>query len=175
MTILLRAATPEDAEAVMRLHLRCHEEAYGRHLPPEFFEMRRRTLVSRVESFRGNLLAGRIPMLAYDDDGLVGVAGAGPARDADAPTALELHWIYTLARVHGRGAGQLLLDALIGADAAFLWVLEDNPRAQAFYAKNGFVVDGARKLMPPEWHSLPEVRMVRGATGQVVPSATLAG
>lgn len=83
--------------------------------------------------------------------------------------------IYTLARVHGSGAGQLLLDALIGADAAFLWVLEDNPRAQAFYAKNGFVADGARKLMPPEWNSLPEVRMVRGVMGPAVPSATLAG
>lgn len=147
----------------MRLHLRCHEEAYGRHLPPEFFAMRRETLPGRVDNLRKGIAAGHVPTLAYDGGGLLGVAGAGPARDADAPAELELNWIYTLERAYGSGAGQLLLDAVIGKQAAFLWVLEDNPRAQAFYAKNGFVLDGTRKLLPPEWHSLPEVRMIRPA------------
>ena len=85
---------------------------------------------------------------------------------------LELRWIYTLERVHGSGAGQLLLDAVVGREAAYLWVLEDNPRAQAFYARNGFALDGAAKAMPQEWHRLPEVRMVRGPVQQ--PSTTLA-
>lgn len=165
MTILLRPATDDVAEDVMRLHLHCHEEAYSRHLPPEFFAMRRETLPERVETLRKGIAAGHIPMLAYDDEGLVGVAAAGPARDADAPAPVELGLIYTLARVHGSGAGQLLLDAVIGKQAACLWVLEDNPRAQAFYAKNGFALDGARKLMPAQWSSLPEVRMVRTGVG----------
>jgi ribosomal protein S18 acetylase RimI-like enzyme len=173
MSILLRAATDEDAEAVMRLHMRCHEEAYGRHLPPEFFEMRRNTLDGRVETLRKGIAAGHIPTVAYDAAGLVGVAASGAPEDPEAPAPLELRMIYTLDRVHGSGAGQMLLDALIGAEAAFLWVLEDNPRAQAFYAKNGFVADGTRKLMPPDWHNLPEVRMVRAAVGGS--STTLAG
>lgn len=154
----------------MGMHLQCHEEAYGRHLPAEFFAMRRATLPGRVENFRLSVAAGDVPMLAYDGRGLVGVAGS--ARDGDAPVHLELRWIYTLERVHGSGAGQLLLDAVIGAEAAYLWVLEDNPRAQAFYARNGFVFDGAAKAMPPEWHRLPEVRMVRGPVPQ--PWTTLA-
>lgn len=156
----------------MRMHLQCHEEAYGRHLPPEFFAMRRASLPGRVENFRAALTAGDIPMLAYDAGGLVGVAGSGAARDAGAPVGLELRWIYTLERVLGCGVGQLLLDAVIGMRAAYLWVLEDNPRAQAFYARNGFAFDGAAKAMPPEWHSLPEVRMVRGPVQR--PSTTLA-
>jgi GNAT superfamily N-acetyltransferase len=149
VTISLRPATPDDAEAVTLLHLQCHEEAYGRNLPPEFFVMRRSTLQDRT--------------VAYDDDGLLGIVNSGPARDDDAPAATELFMIYTLKRAYGSGAGKMLLDSAIDNQAAFLWVLEDNPRAQAFYAKNGFVLDGTRKLLPESWHSLPEVRMVRPA------------
>ncbi len=78
---------------------------------------------------------------------------------------VELQVIYTLRRVHGLGVGQALVDAVIGNSAAFLWVLEDNPRAQAFYRKNGFQPDGTRQLLPPDWHELPEIRMVRAAVG----------
>ena len=74
--------------------------------------------------------------------------------------------IYTLEWVHGRGAGQLLLDAVIGSKSAFLWVLADNPRAHAFYAKNGFALDGATDLMDETWHRLPIVRMVREALAE---------
>lgn len=175
MTVLLRAATPEDVEAVVRLHLQCHEEAYGRLLPPEAFERRRVSLPERIAWLREFMAAGNIPTLAYDDDGLLGIANAGPARDDDAPVSTELLMIYVLQRAHGGGAGQQLLDAVIGGEAAYLWVLEDNPRAQAFYARNGFAFDAARKLLPESWYQLPEVRMVRGAMGPAVPSTTLAG
>ena len=160
---MLRPAALDDAEAVMRLHLQCHEEAHGRHLPPEFFAQRRESLPARVDSFRKAMAGGNIPTLAYDGGALVGVAGSGPARDKDAPVGLELRWIYSLERVHGSGAGQALIDAVIAKQAAYLWVLEDNPRAQAFYARNGFAFDGTRKVMSQEWHSLPEVRMLRTA------------
>lgn len=153
----------------MRLHLQCHEEAYGRHLPPQFFAMRRDALPERIIWLRESMEAGSIPTLAYDAGGLVGIANAGPARDGDGPAGTELFMIYILARVHGSGAGQRLLDAVIGTEAAYLWVLEDNPRAQAFYARNGFALDGERKLLPETWYSLPEVRMVRGT---VQPAST---
>ena len=161
MTISLRPATVDDAEAVMLLHLRCHEEAYARLLPEEFFIQRRATLADRVGRMRETIAAGPVPTLAFDGEGLMGIVNSGPARDEDAPAGLELYMIYTLARTHGSGAGQALLDAAVGDAAAFLWVLQDNPRAQAFYARNGFVMDGSRNLLPPSWHELPEVRMVR--------------
>ena len=161
--ILLREATDDDADAVMRLHMRCHEEAYGRHLPAEFFQMRRETLPGRIDSLRKTIAAGHIPTVACDEQGLVGVAAAGDSEDPRAPVPLELRMIYTLERAYGSGAGQLLLEAVIGSQAAFLWVLAENPRAQAFYVKNGFALDGATDLMDEAWHRLPVVRMVRGA------------
>jgi ribosomal protein S18 acetylase RimI-like enzyme len=95
----------------------------------------------------------------------VGIASARDAPEEDRPCEVQLQVIYTLRRVHGLGVGQALVDAVIGNSAAFLWVLEDNPRAQAFYRKNGFRPDGTRQLLPPEWHELPEIRMVRTAVG----------
>lgn len=165
MTISLRQATPEDAEAVMTLHMRCHEEAYGRHLPAEFFDQRRAGLAARIENFRDETALSTRTTLAYDDGTLVGLAGGGTPREGNegVDVELELNWIYTLERAYGSGAGQLLIDSVLGDHSALLWVLEDNPRAQAFYAKNGFVADGTRKLLPKSWHYLPEIRMVRPA------------
>ncbi|RAN79579.1 hypothetical protein B5P43_13900 [Bacillus sp. SRB_336] len=171
MTIALRPATTDDAEAVMTLHLCCREEAYGRHLPPEFFAMRRDTLPGRVANLRKAIAAGRAPLLAYDDEGLLGLSAGSPAQHPDEPVPVELYMLYILSRAYGGGAGQLLLDAVIGREAAFLWVLEDNPRAQAFYARNGFVMDGACDVLGDDWHNLAEVRMVWAAQPESAPAA----
>lgn len=56
--------------------------------------------------------------------------------------------------------------AAIGDSPAYLWVVESNPRALAFYVKQGFRPDGKRRQLPPEWESLPEFRMVRSASPQ---------
>jgi GNAT superfamily N-acetyltransferase len=162
----LRRATPDDAEAMVRMHLAAWRESYGQLLPEEFFAVREAELPARILRQRDYLLGPAKPQLAFDDGGrLVGMAVSGPRRDPDGPCALELHMLYTLRRVYGTGVGQALVDAVLGQDPAYLWVLEDNPRAQAFYRKNGFVPDGARQLLPPEWYRLPEIRMVRPAVG----------
>jgi RimJ/RimL family protein N-acetyltransferase len=41
-------------------------------------------------------------------------------------------------------------------------VAEGNPRAQAFYQRNGFVFTGARDTIE-DWEGLAEVRMARPA------------
>lgn len=103
-------------------------------------------------------------LVAVDAEGeVVGMATAGVTRDADAPTAWELYSINTVAATHGSGLADRLLDAATGARAASLWVLGTNARAQAFYRRHGFVVDGATKTH--EGSGLPEVRMVRGPSG----------
>jgi len=61
----------------------------------------------------------------------------------------------------GSGIAAALLRAAIGDAPAFLWVLEENPRARGFYAKMGFVADGAVQALPAEWNGAREVRMVR--------------
>ena len=166
MEFTLRPATVDDVEPLTRMHLAAWRESYGHLLPEEFFTFREATMNSRIEWQREALAGSYRPVLAHDADGsLVGIASAGQSRDEDGPCDVELQMIYTLRRVHGLGVGQALVDTVIGNSAAYLWVLEDNPRAQAFYRKNGFQADGKRQLLPPEWHELPEIRMVRSAVG----------
>ncbi|MGA0567198.1 GNAT family N-acetyltransferase [Rathayibacter sp. KR2-224] len=92
---------------------------------------------------------------------IVGWASAGPARDEDGPVQRELHGIYVLRDHHGTGAAQRLLDAALGNSPAFLWVLVDNPRARAFYRRNGFVPDGTTKVDTFGGEPAAELRMVR--------------
>ena len=62
---------------------------------------------------------------------------------------------------HGSGLGQRLLDTAIGARAAYLWILNENPRAERFYVRNGFEPDGTSMLCGPSWHFRPMFRMHR--------------
>jgi GNAT superfamily N-acetyltransferase len=73
----------------------------------------------------------------------------------------ELVVLYVEAAWRGRGIAEALTAAAIGEHPSQLWVLEENPRAQAFYAKAGFVADGGMEDLPPEWNGAREIRMVR--------------
>lgn len=164
MDYRIRRAVAEDAEALVRMHTLAHEECYGHLLPPAFFAARRASIPERVERRRPSLQGPEPRIIAEDAGGeIVGFADAGPGQDADRPGELELSAIYTLNRTYGSGLGTALLYAAIGNSAAYLWVLDDNPRARAFYAKHGFQPDGERKLMPAEWSELPVIRLARVA------------
>ncbi|MBT2515370.1 GNAT family N-acetyltransferase [Arthrobacter sp. ISL-30] len=167
MAFTLRPGTVDDAETMVRMHIMSWRESYAHLLPEEFFAEREANIGAQIERQRTSNLGSAVPLLAHDDDGcLVGIAAAGPGRDEDSPHLLELYMLYTLRRVHGAGVGQALVDALLSGEAAYLWVLEGNPRAQAFYRRNGFEPDGKRQLLPPRWYELPEIRMVRPAVGR---------
>jgi GNAT superfamily N-acetyltransferase len=171
MDYQLRQATPEDAKAVVLMHTLSHEECYPDLLSPAFFAARREAIPERVDRRRTYLDVPHPRIIALDaNDEVVGLADAGPGRDGDGPVPLELYSIYILARAQGRGLGAALLGAAIGESPAYLWVLEGNPRAQAFYRRHGFRPDGRRGLLPPEWESVPEIRMVREGR-EPVPSA----
>lgn len=162
MDYRIRQATSRDAEAVVLMHTLAHEECYSDLLPPEFFTARRASIPERIERRRSYLAVPEPRLLALDPNGnVVGLADAGPGRDQDQPHGLELYCLYTLRHTYGTGLGSALLHAAIGQSPAYLWVLEDNPRARAFYGKSGFRPDGAHKALPPDWCGLPEIRMVR--------------
>lgn len=99
-------------------------------------------------------------MVAVVADHVVGFAWTAPSCDKPRVRGLELVGLYLLAAHHGAGLGQALLDSAIGDQPASLWMAEDNPRARAFYVRNGFTPDGARKV-EPAWEDLTEVRLVR--------------
>ena len=99
---------------------------------------------------------------ATDEDGtIIGLATAGVTRDDDAPTPWELYSIHVTAAQQGRGVADDLIRAVAGSgdgDAA-LWVLAQNTRAQRFYRRHGFTVEGASAV--DEFTGGRRIRMVR--------------
>ncbi|NOJ61529.1 MULTISPECIES: GNAT family N-acetyltransferase [unclassified Arthrobacter] len=161
MTVTVRRATPDDAGALVELHNRTWREAYGHLGPPEFFDAREARAAADAADRRRELEDGIPWMVAVDeDDTLVGLALAGPSRDTDRD-GTELYFLYALQRFYGRGVGPALLAETLGEQAASLWVLEVNHRATAFYVRNRFVADGARRKVRTEGSDLQEIRMVR--------------
>lgn len=90
---------------------------------------------------------GRVLVIEDDVNGLLGFAHL---RQTPAPAALDGRFALEISRFyvdrpwHGRGLARVLMSACIaearsrGADALWLLVYQDNPRAVAFYEKSGF-------------------------------------
>ena len=90
---------------------------------------------------------GRVLVIEDNRNGLLGFAHL---RQTPAPAALEVRHALEISRFyvdrpwHGRGLARVLMSACIaearsrGADALWLLVYQDNPRAIAFYEKSGF-------------------------------------
>jgi GNAT superfamily N-acetyltransferase len=97
--------------------------------------------------------------VATVDDEVVGWANTSRGYEADGPRELMLEGLYVLDAHHGTGVGQALLDASIGERPAYLWAIDDNPRAHAFYRRNGFELDGAT-MFDDDWQ-VTQVRFVR--------------
>ncbi|MCL2516579.1 MAG: GNAT family N-acetyltransferase [Microbacteriaceae bacterium] len=156
--IIVRKASPEDVAGLARVHVQSWRETYRGQFPdavldaPDFADRRER-MWTRVLSGA----AGAASVAVAELDGrVVGLAWAGPAQGDDAPCDWQLYTLYLLAAHQGSGAGQRLIDAVLEDRASVLWVADPNPRAQAFYRRNGFVPDGATQGERPR-----EIRMVR--------------
>lgn len=141
----VRLATVEDAAAFNACHMACWREAYAILWGParldeldaeELAETRRREI---AEGTARHVLAER-------DGEVLGVAIAGPSRDEDAPTELELYATYVRAAHQGSGVATALLDLVLEGKPASLWTYRDSPRASAFYVKNGFIPDGSERI-----------------------------
>lgn len=158
MTFLIRPAVPSDAEAIADVRVRSWREAYAHFLAAEF--LAGMDAASDVEGWRWSIERGVTITVSEVDGEVRGFALAGNAREDDAPRDWVVGLIYQLETEHGSGSGQALLDSVAGDRPAYLWVAEENPRAIAFYRRNGFQPDGVRKLAP-EWDNLAEIRMVR--------------
>ena len=161
----IRRAVPADAAALAEVHVRAWHETYTGLVAPDviatFDVDERRAMWNRALQQPASHLDGiELGTVVAEQDGpLVGFASVGPSRGADTARTLELWSIYALAHVHGTGVGPALLNAVLGDAPAQVWLAADNARATAFYAKHGFVEDGARSLYDT-WN-MPEKRMVR--------------
>lgn len=162
----IRKATAEDIADTLAMKLTAWRETYADQRPESFFEAEEARREAQIDWWTRGLAAGADLWIATDPEGrVVGCAGGAPIHDEDAHTGAvaELQMLYVLAEAHGAGLGAELMRATIGELPALLWILEHNPRAQAFYRKHGFEFDGARELLADDWAGLHEVRMLRPA------------
>jgi ribosomal protein S18 acetylase RimI-like enzyme len=154
----VRPATLADADAIALVHATSWRETYGRFVDdpdssPWFDVEPRRTMWHSILG-EGSMAA----VVATEAQEVVGFAAVQDTPTSDAVRPEELTMLYLLGRAHGSGAGQALLDAVLGDRPASLWVAADNPRARAFYQRNGFRPDGATSAFGPIERT---VRLVR--------------
>ncbi|MFI1913216.1 GNAT family N-acetyltransferase [Nocardia sp. NPDC020380] len=142
-------------------HVACWREAYQGLVPQHMldaFDIGRRAEAWERIRIRS---AGRM-VVAVADNIVIGFACSSPAREENPPAAQELNAMYVRAAYYGTGVAQDLMDAVLSrTEDTSLWVFEENPRAQAFYKKNGFELDGRRRV--EAFTPASQVRMLRRA------------
>ena len=159
--VVVRPATETDAESLGRVHAACWHETYDHLLSQAALsQLRPQRLAAMWRRFTTQG-PGYRQCVALVDDEIVGFAGSGPSRDDDHPSTHELYFMYLLDAQHGSGIGQKLFDSVVDPGPSSLWVAADNPRAHAFYARNGYLADGHEHTEEVLGEQLHEVRLVR--------------
>lgn len=171
MATVIRPALVADAPGIARVHWDSHQTTYVEPGRVDRERVEAWTMVIRISFWTANLAIANdvypVPdgfhhqaiWVAVVDDEIVGFAATSIGHERGAPRELQLEAIYVLEGHHGTGVGQALVDSAIGDRPAYLWALDDNPRAHAFYRRNGFELDGAEQF--DELWQVTEVRFVR--------------
>jgi GNAT superfamily N-acetyltransferase len=142
----IRRARPEDARGVAEVHVRTWQAAYEHVFGAE--RLAGIDVASREGMARRSATDPAHDVFVAEEEGrIVGFASTGPA-EGGAGSERELLAIYVLPEAWGSGAATGLMGEALaamrarGAAAAFLWVLDDNPRARRFYEREGWRPDG---------------------------------
>ncbi|WP_051179104.1 GNAT family N-acetyltransferase [Nocardia concava] len=149
----------EYVRSMAECHIACWREAYRdlvpRHLLDAFDVAQRAASWDRIRiKYPGQV------HVALIGDTVIGFAAGGPSSEENSPTPLELNALYVRAAYHGTGVADDLISTVLSDEADMsLWVFEENPRAQAFYKKKGFELDGERRV--EAFTPAIQVRMVR--------------
>lgn len=154
-----------DADALAEVHNQVWREAYAGIVPQAAFDdaalERRRSMWHRIlGTWDADLLHERIRIGRRPGGAPLGFLMIGPALDEDAPRSVQLQTLNVVASSHGSGLAQALVADLLGDRPAYLWVVEDNPRARRFYEKVGFAADGG-VTVDASLGDLREIRMSR--------------
>jgi GNAT superfamily N-acetyltransferase len=161
MTIAIRRASVDDAQAIARVRIECWRTTYRGMIPDAYLDAMdvdaSTALWNRVLSASPNTTS----VFVADDDGDVVGFGAGnmleePRYALDA----ELSAVYVLRDRQRIGVGRRLVDAVAhaqrahGAHGLIVWVIAGNKGARAFYEQLGgyLLVE-----QPFEWDGMPLV------------------
>lgn len=171
MRYTIREARPNDLAEAARVRARAWRESFTGQLPDDVLDNADAWAPDvAAEWLNDMLLRGATYWVAFDETGgMVGVANADAAFEQDAPASLQLKTLYLLESAKGSGLASGLLHRAIGDEVpAYLWVIEGNSSAIAFYEREGFVFDGESRAIEPGWPGGRQMRMVRaGAVDDV--------
>lgn len=150
--MIVRVATAADVPAVVAIHLASWDAAKeGLVLPT------RRSGEQRTELWEGFLREARGSLLVACDPEPVGFIAFGPSRDDDRDGECEVYTLYVAPERWRTGVGSALMAHVPPGEPVSLWVTEGNARAREFYARHGFVPDGASE----PGHHVPAIRVAR--------------
>lgn len=154
-----RLITPDDADTVAPLHAQIWRDTYTGLMAQEKLDAL--DVEQIAQRWREWLTGEDAPRVlgAFTTRGeLAGWITVGVGRDDDAPVEREL-WVLNVEKSHhGTGVAHELMRRELAAGPAYLWVVDGNARAVAFYRKYGFEFDGARRAMR---EANDDLRMVR--------------
>jgi GNAT superfamily N-acetyltransferase len=111
--VVVRPVRDVDAEALGRVHATCWHETYDHLISRAALESVSARRMAELWTHWMNQGPDYVQYAALVNGEIVGFAGAGPARDDDAPRPRELYFLYLLAAWHGTGIGQRLFDAVV--------------------------------------------------------------
>lgn len=172
----VRRAEPDDAGAIARIRIAGWRAGYRELVDAAV--LADLDEAADTARFLGRLRDPELPThywVSVDHGGEVrGFVVLGPDRDESDPAVGEIWALYvdpeSWRSGHGRALMASALDAAraVGANAARLWVLEQNLRGRAFYGTCGFTPDGASQpletLASLEGTPVTEVRLRRSLT-----------
>lgn len=156
MTVETRSAVRGDADGITDVQVASWRAGYA-HVFPESvlyaddFDASRRAFWTAWQFLPGHRMSVTTRTTETDPGGrVVGFASYGPERerDRDLTGRGELYAFYFEPAEWGTGSAGLLMEHTVselrgdGFDQAVLWVLDDNPRARAFYEKHGWFATG---------------------------------
>ena len=163
MEIKIRKATIEDVPDIARVHIRSWQAAYRGIVSDKF--LNNISVEERIDTWKKRVADKNIKVLvAVTDRRLAGWASLGKPRDTAPAGWAEIWNIYLDPDFYRMGIGTRLMKSAVAElrrkkfTSAYLWVIEENTNARAFYEKLGYQADGTQKMIDWAGQNFVELR-----------------
>lgn len=140
--MVVRRATPDDAEVIERIRVETWRATYRGLLPDGLIGGLRADPDQRRDRLRRQP-PEQFSFVAEDGGEVVGYALGGPERSKDAEYRGEVYAIYVLPARQGKGLGRALIRESVrelaagGINSLLIWVLRENAIGRGFYERLG--------------------------------------
>lgn len=154
----------DDIDEISRIYALSWKTAYRGLIPDDYLDTISETRWSPLLRRESNRL-----LLALEDGRPIGASTYSEARDDKMKGWGEIISLYLLPSHYRRGIGSKLFSKVVetlkdeGYDNSYLWVLEGNRAACAFYEKNGFICNGDINADNIGGKAVNELRYIRTA------------